>query len=112
MAARGQVYPAIELGIRTQQHFAGTNTLGGQSAIGLQAAADIGLDADDIRGALASDQDVAEVEQEAQQAKEAGIEGVPCFIIGGKFAVSGAQAPDYLADAIERVAQANREAAE
>ena len=49
-----------------------------------------------------------QVEREAQSAKEAGIEGVPCFIFGGKFAVSGAQAPEYLAEAIERLAQAQR----
>ncbi len=65
-----------------------------------------------MRAALASDQDVAQVEQEAQSAKEAGIEGVPCFIFGGKFAVSGAQSPEYLADAIDRMAQAGRDAAE
>jgi len=72
----------------------------------VQAAADVGLDADTVRNALASDQDVAAVEQEALSAKEAGIEGVPCFIFGGKFAVSGAQSPEYLADAIDRMAQA------
>jgi predicted DsbA family dithiol-disulfide isomerase len=54
---------------------------------------------------------VAEVEQEALSAKKAGIEGVPTFIFGGKFAVSGAQAPEYLAEAIERLA-ADRDAAE
>ena len=75
-------------------------------AVLVQAAADIGLGAEDIREALASDQDVAEIEREALSAKEAGIEGVPCFILGGKFAVSGAQAPEYLAEAIARVAQA------
>ena len=57
---------------------------------------------------LASDQDVAQIEQEAQSAKEAGIEGVPCFIFGGKFAVSGAQAPEYLAEAIERMANGSK----
>jgi predicted DsbA family dithiol-disulfide isomerase len=70
----------------------------------VSAAAAIGLDADTVRAQLASDQDVAQIEQEAQSAKEAGIEGVPCFIFGGKFAVSGAQAPEDLAKAIERVA--------
>lgn len=79
-------------------------------AVLVQAAAEIGLDVEDVRAALDSDQDVAAVAQQAQQAKEAGIEGVPCFIFGGKFAVSGAQAPEYLAAAIERAAQA--EAAE
>jgi predicted DsbA family dithiol-disulfide isomerase len=71
----------------------------------VKAAADIGLDANKVREALASDQDVAAVEQEALSAKEAGIEGVPCFIFGGKFAVSGAQSPEYLAEAIDRLSQ-------
>ncbi|HVI14996.1 MAG TPA: DsbA family oxidoreductase [Pseudolabrys sp.] len=71
----------------------------------VQAAADIGLNAEEIEKALAGEKDVAEVEREALSAKEAGIEGVPCFIFDGKFAVSGAQAPEYLAEAIARVAQ-------
>jgi predicted DsbA family dithiol-disulfide isomerase len=75
-------------------------------AVLVQAAVDVGLDADNIGQALASDQDVAEIEREAVSAKEAGIEGVPCFIFGGKFAVSGAQAPEYLAEAIVRLDQA------
>ena len=78
----------------------------------VKAAADVGLDADTVRSDLASDKDVAAVEQEAQSAKESGIEGVPCFIFGGKFAVSGAQAPEHLAEAIERLANAKADAAE
>jgi predicted DsbA family dithiol-disulfide isomerase len=79
-------------------------------AVLAQAAADVGLDPEDVRAALASDRDVEAVTQEAESAKEAGIQGVPCFIFGGRFAVSGAQSPEYLAEAIERIAQA--EAAE
>ena len=71
----------------------------------VQAAATVGLKADDVRAALKSDQDVVEIEREALAAKEAGIEGVPCFIFGGKFAVSGAQAPEDIAEAIARMAQ-------
>ena len=78
----------------------------------VQAAASVGLDAKTVREGLASDQDVAEIEREALSAKEAGIEGVPCFIFGGKFAVSGAQSPEYLAEAIDRMAQAGQDAAE
>jgi predicted DsbA family dithiol-disulfide isomerase len=70
----------------------------------VRAAADCGLDADLVRQRLADDTDVARVEREAESAKEAGIEGVPCFIFGGLTAVSGAQAPEYLAQAIERAA--------
>jgi predicted DsbA family dithiol-disulfide isomerase len=76
-------------------------------AVLVQAAADVGLDPEDIRAALDSDKDVAQIEQEALSAKEAGIQGVPMFIFGGKFAVSGAQEPGYLAEAIDRVAQGN-----
>lgn len=79
-------------------------------AVLVQAAVDVGLEAEDVRAALASDQDVAQIEREVQSAKEAGIEGVPCFIFGGKFAVSGAQEPEYLAEAIERLAQAGQAA--
>jgi predicted DsbA family dithiol-disulfide isomerase len=74
-------------------------------AVLVQAASDVGLDPEDVRAALDSDQDVAEVEREAQSAKEAGIEGVPMFIFGGKYAVSGAQSPEYLAEAVARAAQ-------
>jgi len=71
----------------------------------VKAAADVGLDAGQIRAELASDKDIAEVEREALSAKEAGIQGVPCFILGGKFAISGAQAPEDLAEAIARLSE-------
>ncbi len=70
----------------------------------VKAAADVGLDADAVRGDLAGDKDLDAVGGEAQRAKEAGIDGVPCFIFAGKYAVSGAQAPEYLAEMIERAA--------
>jgi predicted DsbA family dithiol-disulfide isomerase len=80
----------------------------------VKAAADIGLDAAQIRQRLTSDEDVARVQQEADSAKEAGINGVPCFIFGSLLAVEGAQAPEAIAQAIERAANeyANRDAAE
>jgi predicted DsbA family dithiol-disulfide isomerase len=70
-----------------------------------QAAADIGLDRAEISKLLATDQDIDIVAQQAQTAKDSGIDGVPCFIFAGALAVSGAQAPDYLAGAIERAAE-------
>jgi len=70
----------------------------------VKAAADCGLDPHLTRELLASDRDVDRVTQEAEQAKRAGIDGVPCFIFGGVLAVSGAQDPAYLADAMARAA--------
>jgi predicted DsbA family dithiol-disulfide isomerase len=78
------------------------------------AAADCGLDADEVRTLLAGETDVARIEAEANSAKEAGIDGVPCFIFGGLIAVGGAQAPEYLAQAMDRAVNelAKRDAAE
>jgi predicted DsbA family dithiol-disulfide isomerase len=70
----------------------------------VKAAAECGLDADITRDLLASERDVDTVTAEATQAKQAGIDGVPCFILGGVMAISGAQDPAYLADAMERAA--------
>jgi predicted DsbA family dithiol-disulfide isomerase len=71
----------------------------------VQAAADCGLDGDLIRERLAGEDDVERVEREAESAKDAGIDGVPCFIFGGSLAVQGAQAPEHLAQAIARAAK-------
>jgi predicted DsbA family dithiol-disulfide isomerase len=68
----------------------------------IQAAIDCGMDGDLVRRLLASDADVDRVEGDANSAKEAGIDGVPCFIFGGGVIVTGAQSPEYLASAIER----------
>jgi predicted DsbA family dithiol-disulfide isomerase len=83
-------------------------------AVLVTAAADGGMDADRVRERLTSEEDVARIEAEANAAKEAGIDGVPCYIFGGLIAVGGAQPPEYLAEAIERAAteRARRVAAE
>jgi predicted DsbA family dithiol-disulfide isomerase len=79
----------------------------------VKAAADCGLDADDIRRRLASDEDVALISAHAKEASDKGISGVPTFVFAQKYAVSGAQAPEQLAAAIRQVsAEVNAQAAE
>ncbi|MGB6170947.1 MAG: DsbA family oxidoreductase [Xanthobacteraceae bacterium] len=68
----------------------------------IHAAVDCGMDGDLVRRLLASDADVERIETEVTSAKEAGIDGVPCFIFGSSVIVTGAQSPEYLASAIER----------
>jgi predicted DsbA family dithiol-disulfide isomerase len=70
----------------------------------IQAAVDCGMDGDLVRRLLASDADIDRIEGDANSAKEAGIDGVPCFIFGSNVIVTGAQSPEYLASAIERTA--------
>jgi predicted DsbA family dithiol-disulfide isomerase len=79
----------------------------------VQAAADCGLDADDVRSRLASDEDVALISAQAQEAADKGISGVPTFVFAHKYAVSGAQPAEQLARAIRQVsAEVNAQAAE
>jgi predicted DsbA family dithiol-disulfide isomerase len=74
----------------------------------IAAAASVGLDATEVREKLKTNLDVDKVEAAASAAKDAGIDGVPTYILGGVAAVSGAQAPEMLANAIEQIA-VNRE---
>jgi predicted DsbA family dithiol-disulfide isomerase len=72
------------------------------------AAAACGLDREWVRAQLATETDVATVEQAANAAKDAGIDGVPTFILGGVLAVTGAQSPEHLARAIRHAANETR----
>jgi predicted DsbA family dithiol-disulfide isomerase len=78
------------------------------------AAVACGLEGARVRELLSGDEDVALIEAEARSAKDAGIDGVPFFILGGLIGVGGAQAPEYLAQLMERAAGelAQRDAAE
>jgi predicted DsbA family dithiol-disulfide isomerase len=79
----------------------------------VQAAADVGLDADDVRQRLATDEDVALISALAQDAANKGIQGVPTYVFAQKYAVSGAQDPAMLARAIKQVSEeVNAQAAE
>ena len=78
----------------------------------VQAAADVGLGADDVRRRLDTDEDVALISAQAQDAAEKGISGVPTYVFAQKYAVSGAQPADLLARAIRQVsAEVNAQAA-
>ncbi len=76
------------------------------------AAAECGLPADDTRARLLSDLDVELISQEAQTASDAGISGVPTFLLAGRYALSGAYPSEQLAKAIRHVASLPREEAQ
>jgi predicted DsbA family dithiol-disulfide isomerase len=78
----------------------------------VRAAADCGLDGDDMRARLGTDEDVALISAHAQEASDKGISGVPTFVFAQKYAVSGAQPAELLARAIRQVsAEVNAQAA-
>src|SRR3979490_1760715 len=78
-----------------------------------QAAADCGLDADEVRRRLATDEDVELISAQAKDASDKGISGVPTFVFAQKYAVSGAQPAEQLARALRQVSgEINAQAAE
>ena len=79
----------------------------------IAAAAECGLDAEETRRRLATDEDVGLISAQAEEASSKGISGVPTYVFAQKYAVSGAQPPEQLARAIRQVsAEINAQAAE
>jgi predicted DsbA family dithiol-disulfide isomerase len=61
-----------------------------------------GLDTDEARAVLDGDAYAEAVREDEQIAHQIGIHGVPFFVIGRRFGVSGAQPADALLGALER----------
>jgi predicted DsbA family dithiol-disulfide isomerase len=74
----------------------------GKSETLAEIAGAAGMDRQVVARLLAGDADRQAVEDESRIAQEMGIAGVPCFIFGRKYAVSGAQTPDILAEAMRQ----------
>jgi len=68
----------------------------------LRLAVEAGLDEREVADVLASDQYADAVRADEAQARELGINGVPCFVLDGRFAVSGAQTPQVLLSALHQ----------
>ncbi len=72
-------------------------------------AAEIGLDRDDVVRALESNEFLADVKADVALAGQYGIQGVPFFVIDGKYGVSGAQEAETFANVLTQV-RSEREA--
>ena len=68
-----------------------------------QIAQQAGLDRDEVATYLASDTDRDLIEEQDRRARAIGVEGVPFFIINQRLALSGAQPPDVIVEAMEKV---------
>ena len=69
-----------------------------------KAAAECGMDADEVRRRLQSDEDVESVRAEIERIQKLGVYGVPFFIIDGKYGLSGAQPSEIIEQALRRAA--------
>ncbi len=67
-------------------------------------AAELGFDRADVVRSLESNEFLADVKADVAQAGAYGIQGVPFFVIDGKYAVSGAQEAQTFANVLTQVA--------
>ncbi|WP_433940520.1 DsbA family oxidoreductase [Paenibacillus lautus] len=65
-------------------------------------AAEVGLEREQAMGVLESDAFQSEVRADEAAATNLGIRGVPFFVLGGKYAVSGAQPLEVFTDALDK----------
>jgi predicted DsbA family dithiol-disulfide isomerase len=70
----------------------------------VEIAADLGYDRDEVTEALESHRFLADVKADVAQAEAYGINGVPFFVIDGKYGVSGAQEAETFANVLTQVA--------
>jgi len=68
----------------------------------VELAADVGLDAERAQLVLASDDHAADVREDESTAGSMGVHGVPFFVFGGRFGVSGAQPTEVLVQALAK----------
>lgn len=66
-------------------------------------AAELGFDRDDVVRSLSADEYLDAVRADQELALEYGIQGVPFFVIDGKYGVSGAQDPATFANVLTQV---------
>ncbi len=78
----------------------------------LDAAVSIGLERDVVDQLLDGDADRKELADEDVAAREMGVGGVPCFIVGGRYVLQGAQPAETWAKVIEELANAENAEAE
>lgn len=79
----------------------------GDRKVLLAIATEAGLDATEISAKFEQDTDLEAVRAEVEQASRMGVTGVPCFILGRKQGLMGAQPAQVLADAIRQLASPN-----
>ena len=76
-------------------HFCDGRDIGDHATLAA-IAAECGLDPNATRRFLAADDEVESIQADNLRAHRLGINGVPCFVVGGRHAIAGAQEPDIL----------------
>lgn len=83
----------------------------GEEDVLCAVAEECGLDGGATRAWLAGDEEEDSVREEHDFAVSMNIDGVPCFIVEGRYAIVGAQEPEAFAPVFELVREEKRQAA-
>ena len=75
-------------------------------AVLLDAAESVGMEREVVARLLEGDADRDELREEEAAAREMGVNGVPCFVIGGKYVLQGAQPAETWARVISELTAA------
>ncbi|HMJ13949.1 MAG TPA: DsbA family oxidoreductase, partial [Polyangiaceae bacterium] len=100
LAAEGGLQDALKE--RYLQGYLSEGEAIGDQAVLLRLAGQAGLDVDRVSALLASDDFAADVRADEEQARLHDIQGVPFFVFGGRYAVSGAQPAEVLLRVLEQ----------
>ncbi|HXZ68126.1 MAG TPA: DsbA family oxidoreductase [Alphaproteobacteria bacterium] len=76
-------------------------------AVLADVARNAGLDPEQVLELLQGDDDRDYIESEDERARRMGIEGVPCYIVAGRYALMGAQDPAVLHQVFARAREEN-----
>lgn len=82
-------------------HFIDGKNIGNRDTL-VEIAESLGINTDETRQVLTSEEFDDEVRHDFSEAKNHGISGVPFFILNGKYAVSGAQPAEFFAGALQQ----------
>ena len=104
-----QVQTQLKLAL-FKAHFNHRRPLNDRAAL-LDVAASVGLHREAAKAALDDADLEARVIAEEKQAWDYNITGVPAMIVGGKFMIPGAQAPETYVNALRRVVEKTKAAA-
>jgi predicted DsbA family dithiol-disulfide isomerase len=74
----------------------------GDPEVVARLAIDAGLDTDRVSAILSSDEYAREVRTDEAEAQRLGIHGVPFFVIGGRYALNGAQPAELMGRALRQ----------
>lgn len=69
----------------------------------IKLATEVGLDNEEVKAVLDSNQYEKEVNEQIDEARKVGVQGVPFFVINRKYGVSGAQQKEYFTQALEQI---------